>query len=520
MQLNRLQHSFVRNITCAQFWYSCVNVGENAKHVTVLDSRSIKPVSKVTGGRRYSFILHGGASLVSRCQAERGRHDFVTQHRTPGPNVFFNSHSRHAYNDVGPHHRWAQGLLFDGITTKRAAFSGGWCNIQDRGAMGSGHGWTATSAVFYNCEASHGMRVESPPGSTNWGIGCKAPKLWGDGVWESKNVPVSPPSLYLAQRRAAGLPFRSPEQSIDEFGGKTAALCAIELDVDFDGFDLWDEAATSVANCVAPCSSSPTCTYFTYVWGRCFYKSSSEGRHELTSAASGTCRAEAAEAARTPTTTTTTTAISSTSNPSKAGNPGLNATVAPAPIMLGVASGAEIECSVGMRAPTYGSFMPEYNLDSNQPMTGTLAQCIAACTGECVAFSWLIFADPQTTHTCYLKRFGPQTGKHDSIHWTSYITACGAHALTVPTVGDESASAKPGAAPPAQVEPAAPAVPRIVEYLGCTLTTGMDYEGADLWKEFGVDAKDCVNSCIQDPLCTYFSYLETTCYYKQTSVGQ
>ena len=289
VQMDKLEHGYVNSITCAQFWYACVSVEVNAKHVTVLDASNVKPVSKITGGRRYAFNLHGSASLFSRCKADRGRHDFVSQYRAAGPNVFYNSHSTNAYNDIGPHHRWAQGILFDSVTTKKAAFSGGWCNIQDRGNSGSGHGWTATAAVFYNCKASHGIKVESPPGSTNWGIGCTAPKLWGGGAWESKNLPVTPPSLYIAQRRAAGLQARSPERSEQLFGAGPGTVCKVEAGVDFFGTDISNHPAADVSQCVKGCVAAKGCLFFTYVWGSCWYKASDAGRHPLASAVSGSC---------------------------------------------------------------------------------------------------------------------------------------------------------------------------------------------------------------------------------------
>ena len=68
------------------------------------------------------------------CQSTEGRHDYVTGARVCGPNVFYNCTAFQTYADIGPHHRWAVGTLYDNIITD------GEINVQDRGQMGSGHG--------------------------------------------------------------------------------------------------------------------------------------------------------------------------------------------------------------------------------------------------------------------------------------------------------------------------------------------------------------------------------------------
>lgn len=65
-------------------------------------------------------------------------------------------------------------------------------------ASGSGHGWAGAQTVLWNCKAS-AINVQQPPTSQNFAIGCVADKKMGDGYWESKNVPVTPRSLYLQQ---------------------------------------------------------------------------------------------------------------------------------------------------------------------------------------------------------------------------------------------------------------------------------------------------------------------------------
>jgi len=54
-------------------------------------------------------------NLIQRCVAWGGRHDFVTRSRVPGPNVFLDSVAENSFADIGPHHRWSTGVLFDNI---------------------------------------------------------------------------------------------------------------------------------------------------------------------------------------------------------------------------------------------------------------------------------------------------------------------------------------------------------------------------------------------------------------------
>ena len=172
-------------------------------------------VSVITGGRRYSFYLEGGSSVFTGCEVDGGRHQFVTGSRVAGPNVFHDCHATNAYNDIGPHHRWATGTLYDGVT-------GGMLSVENRGAAGSGHGWSGASIVYWNSQAipeqnlfsvrTARIKVEAAPGTLSWSIGSIGlPDLGSNGraVWEQYGRAVTPASLYLAQRAdtfcAAGL---------------------------------------------------------------------------------------------------------------------------------------------------------------------------------------------------------------------------------------------------------------------------------------------------------------------------
>jgi len=131
--------------------------------------------------------------LFQRCYASTGRHDFVTGSRVTGPNVFLDGLAESARSDIGPHHRWATGTLFDNIR-------GGSTRVWNRGNSGTGHGWSGAQTMFWNMDSYTGeFRVDSPEGSMNWGIGCVGTNQTGEGYWESWGNNVQPRSLYLQQ---------------------------------------------------------------------------------------------------------------------------------------------------------------------------------------------------------------------------------------------------------------------------------------------------------------------------------
>lgn len=205
IKFNRIENGWVRNVTARHFGYSCVNLAPQAKLVTVKDCHSLDPKSKITGSRRYSFNNDGQLNLFMNCTATEGRHDYVTGAKACGPNVFYNCRASQTHADIGPHHRWAVGTLYDNIITD------GEINVQDRGNWGSGHGWAGVSQVLWNCTAKRAA-VQSPWASgKNYCIGLKGEKYQGrlggrpDGVWEGQNKDgLQPASLYLAQLKASG----------------------------------------------------------------------------------------------------------------------------------------------------------------------------------------------------------------------------------------------------------------------------------------------------------------------------
>jgi hypothetical protein len=197
---NKIEHGWVQNVTAKYFGYSCVNLGSLAKNISVLNSNCFDHKSVITGGRRYSFCNNGQLNLFMNCHTTDGRHDYVTGARTCGPNVFYNCTAAKTHADIGPHHRWSMGTLYDNIITD------GEINIQDRGNWGSGHGWAGVTQVVWHCTVKKAA-VQNPWASgSNYCIGLKGEKYEGrfkgrpDAEWEGQNKDgLEPGSLYMTQ---------------------------------------------------------------------------------------------------------------------------------------------------------------------------------------------------------------------------------------------------------------------------------------------------------------------------------
>jgi hypothetical protein len=198
----KAENCWVNKVTSRYFGFGCVNIGSTAKCITVMNSQCLDAKSIITGGRRYSFNIDGQQNLVMNCKSAQGRHDYVTGAYVCGPNVFFNSTAVSSNSDIGPHHRWATGTLYDNIK------SDGLIDIEDRGNYGTGHGWSGVTQVLWNCTGSK-VAVQSPwTSGKNYSIGTKGEKAPGrfkdrpTGEWFAHNQDAVPQSLYLAQLSA------------------------------------------------------------------------------------------------------------------------------------------------------------------------------------------------------------------------------------------------------------------------------------------------------------------------------
>ena len=210
ISFDNIINAWARNVEVYYFGYSAVHIASSAAWITVDSCKMLDAKSILTGGRRYSFNVDGQRNLVQNCTTRRGRHDYVNGSRTCGPNVFYNNTATIQNSDIGPHHRWSTGILFDNIV------GNGSQDVQNRLDSGSGHGWSGGQIMFWNCTAGK-MIVQDPPGDErNWAIGCKSSVITNVGDWntellgtiESKGTFIGAiPSLFQAQlnERLSGL---------------------------------------------------------------------------------------------------------------------------------------------------------------------------------------------------------------------------------------------------------------------------------------------------------------------------
>mgnify|MGYP000055715683 CR=1 FL=1 len=199
IHIDSVSDSWVSDVRCYHQWLSCIFTTKNSQKVTAQKSSSHSPISRIFGGRRYSFNIDGSLTLFKDLVSYHGRHDYVSGSKVTGPNAFVSCSAFDAYADIGPHHRYAQGQLYDRIM-------GGSMRAWDRGAMGSGHGWSGAYITFWNCvalethESTLEFVVEDPGIARNYNIGGRGGTVDGEGQHDSNGIHVFPNSLYEAQR--------------------------------------------------------------------------------------------------------------------------------------------------------------------------------------------------------------------------------------------------------------------------------------------------------------------------------
>lgn len=190
--LENVADAWVRQVIFQHFAGSAVDVLASAKRVTVEDCKSLAPVSEIGGQRRYTFFTAGEQTLIQRCYAENGYHDFAVGFCAPGPNAFVQCQSVLPYSFSGTIDSWASGVLFDIVNVDGNALRFG-----NRGQDGQGAGWSAANSVFWQCTAAR-IDCEKPPTANNYSFGSWA-QFSGDGYWENSNEQIQPRSLYYAQ---------------------------------------------------------------------------------------------------------------------------------------------------------------------------------------------------------------------------------------------------------------------------------------------------------------------------------
>jgi hypothetical protein len=210
LSMNAVMDAWVSDVLF-QDTQNTVTIGGTVKRVT-LDNVHVNHTVVHTGDRMTDFGLSGTQALFNRCSSDGdGEWPFVTQSRVSGPSVVLNFTSTQQAG-IGPHQRWAVGLLTDNATLPNAPANsnGGATGISysDRGNHGSGQGWAMGWGVVWNVTTPFFV-VQEPPGAHNWCIGCIGKELTAteagsgvtvpNGIYESIGVKVTPNSLYLAQ---------------------------------------------------------------------------------------------------------------------------------------------------------------------------------------------------------------------------------------------------------------------------------------------------------------------------------
>lgn len=220
-------NGWVRDCTVLHTNWAAFNFTDRTRNCTVRNCKLLQPVGPVLGGKRYTFNINGGtANLVYKCYSEDARHAYVLGSRVMGPNAFVDCTAVRSTNSSEPHHRWGTGTLFDNISL----IDGGALAALNRGASGSGHGWSAANTVFWNCNAPSIVVFDPETAENNFAIGYRGKTsnkystrflrygndwsnykntpfegryigfaLMGTGYIESPENPVEPGSLFKQQ---------------------------------------------------------------------------------------------------------------------------------------------------------------------------------------------------------------------------------------------------------------------------------------------------------------------------------
>jgi hypothetical protein len=209
LQMSGALDSWVRNLRILDTT-EAVGVGKTARRITVERVDVTQSIPIVGAAKPADFSANGTQILFDRCSATGDNVFYIAVGPgEQGPNVVLNC-IFHGNGHVQPHQRWSTGLLIDGCQVPE-----GGIDLMNRGAMGSGHGWTMGWAVAWNNVAKSYL-IQMPPGSANWAIGNRGEQatdkmptfdpgptlpMLPQGIVESQGTPVAPASLYLEQLR-------------------------------------------------------------------------------------------------------------------------------------------------------------------------------------------------------------------------------------------------------------------------------------------------------------------------------
>jgi hypothetical protein len=185
-----------------------VSAGSGTQRITVEDVTISHSTTIQGAAKPADFSADGTQILFLRCNSAGDNLFYmVTGARNQGPNVLLDSTFR-GDGHVEPHQRWSTALLIDNVRVPD-----GGIDLQNRGEMGTGHGWTMAWGVVWNSTAKTFV-IQNPPGAVNWSIGNTGEETtlpmptFGppvhladlpEGNIVSPGKPVRPESLYRAQ---------------------------------------------------------------------------------------------------------------------------------------------------------------------------------------------------------------------------------------------------------------------------------------------------------------------------------
>src|SRR6266851_798919 len=209
LRMTGVEDSWVRNLRILDTT-EAVGIGKNSRRVTVERVDVTQSVPIQGAAKPADFSANGTQILFDRCSATGDNVFYIAVGPSErGPNVVLNC-VFHGNGHVQPQQRWATGLLVDSCQVPD-----GGIDLMNRGAMGSGHGWTMGWGVAWNNVAKSYL-IQMPPGSANWAIGNRGEQTLGktptfdpgpglpilpQGIIDSQDTPVAPASLYLQQLR-------------------------------------------------------------------------------------------------------------------------------------------------------------------------------------------------------------------------------------------------------------------------------------------------------------------------------
>ena len=172
LQMNSDVDGWVRNLRIIDTT-EAVGIGKDARRITVERVDVTQSIPIQGAAKPADFSANGTQILFDRCSATGDNVFYIAVGPgMQGPNVVLNC-IFHGNGHVQPHQRWSTGILIDSCQVPE-----GGIDLMNRGAMGSGHGWTMGWGVVWN-NIAKSFVIQMPPGSANWAIGNRGEQTLG-----------------------------------------------------------------------------------------------------------------------------------------------------------------------------------------------------------------------------------------------------------------------------------------------------------------------------------------------------